>query len=516
MKRWPFFLPFLFGIAPVLTLFASNAGQAAFSETLLPMGATLALTLLLWPVGRALFRTSLRANVALAIFWWVIFAYGHVASVIGRFPIAGHNPANAKFFLPLTGIALALVFVALRRARREPLLLARVLLIVVIAMLAASLVTIVRTGLSRKPFAITTVQPDEPLRAGHVVRKPDIFYIIFDRFGSNATLTERYGVDLTPMLDHLRSRGFYIAGDSRANYLVTAQSLASSLNMMHLLPLSDAVGRTSSDWLPVFELLGDFRLQRFLAQQGYRYVHIGPGWTPTAKNRFADENVAFATVPEFSMMLVSTTAIYPVLYRMGVGNPDLEKHRRVQYQLDVLSKLPAREPEPLFVFAHFLVPHGPFVFNRDGSYRRPEVAHVHDEATNFVEQVAYLDGRIRVLVDSLLAGYPSKNPPVIVIQGDEGPYPTRTQPHEFQWESATDEEFSEKMRVLNAIHAPGCEEKLYPSMTPVNTFRIVLNHYFGTQLELLPDRSYSYRDLKRLYDFFDVTERIDAVPAGGD
>ena len=51
-------------------------------------------------------------------------------------------------------------------------------------------------------------------------------------------------------------------------------------------------------------------------------------------------------------------------------------------------------------------------------------------------------------------------------------------------------------------------------MTPVNTFRIVLNAYFGTQLAMLPDRSYSYRDLAHLYDFFDVTDRVNAVAVG--
>jgi hypothetical protein len=124
-----------------------------------------------------------------------------------------------------------------------------------------------------------------------------------------------------------------------------------------------------------------------------------------------------------------------------------------------------------------------------------------------------LETRIPALVDSLLAGYAPENPPVIVIQGDEGPYPQRTQPHEFEWETATNEEFSEKMRILNAIYAPGCEDRLYPSMTPVNTFRLLLNCYFGTRLEPLADRSYSYRDQRRLYDFFEVTDRIDAIAA---
>ena len=516
MKRWHLALPFLFAVAPVLTLYASNSGQAAFSETLLPIGIALTLTLVLLPLGAWLFRGSLRAAVGLSVFWWVFFSYGHVASIIGKFPIAGHNPANYKFLLPVTCVALAVGAARLRRDPRQPILLARVLLVVVLAMLGASLVTVARVGAARKPFDPASVLPHESLAAEHVIRKPDIYYIIFDRFASNVTLTQRYGYDNTPLLDYLRARGFFVADDSRANYLVTAQSLASSLNMAHLLPLSDVVGRESTDWLPVFELLADYRLQRFLAGQGYRYVHIGPKWNPTATNRHADENVHFSTVPEFTMMLVSTTAAYPVLYRLGIDNPDREKYERVQYQLDVLAGLPAREPEPLFVFAHILVPHGPYVFNHDGTYRLPAIAHVHDEPTNFVEQVGYLDGRIRALVDSLLAGYSPDNPPVIVIQGDEGPYPTRTQPHTFQWETATNEEMSEKMRILNAIYAPGCEERLYASMTPVNTFRIVLNTYFGTRLEMLPDRSYSYKNLQRLYDFFDVTDRVNAVAAAGD
>jgi hypothetical protein len=152
------------------------------------------------------------------------------------------------------------------------------------------------------------------------------------------------------------------------------------------------------------------------------------------------------------------------------------------------------------------------VFNADGSYRVPKVAHAHNEAENFREQALFISGRIESVVDTILAAYGPDNPPVIVIQGDEGPYPTRTQPHNFDWTTATDDEINEKMRILNAVYAPGCESQMHPALTPVNTFRIVLNHYFGTNLPLLPDRSYSYRDLQHLYDFIDVTERIERFP----
>jgi hypothetical protein len=511
MRRWLFSLPFLFAVAPVVALYASNVGQAAPSDLALPTGAMLALTLFLLPLATRVFASGVRAAVALSIFWWVVFSYAHATAVVGRLSIAGHNPGDPRLQLPVTALALALGGVALRRARREPLALARLLGVVVLAMLAVSIVRIARVDAARQPFALASVLPAERLAAGRVTRTPDVFYIIFDRFGSSATLKNRYGHDSGPFLDQLRARGFFVADDSRANYLVTAQSLASSLNMAHLLPLSDVVGRRSRDWLPVFELLDDHRLGRFLVGQGYRYVHIGSVWEPTARNRLADANVPYATVPEFTTMLVTTTAFHPILYRLGVVNEPRTKYRRVREQLDTLAALPGRDRRPLFVFAHFLVPHGPYVFNRDGTFREPDVAHAHDEPTNFVEQVAWLEGRVVALVDSLLAAYPPSQPPVIVIQGDEGPYPARTQPHAFDWQAATDHELSEKMRILNAIYAPQCRDRLYAAMTPVNTFRLLLNCYFGTQLEPLPDRSYSYRDLGRLYDFFDVTERVDSV-----
>jgi hypothetical protein len=65
------------------------------------------------------------------------------------------------------------------------------------------------------------------------------------------------------------------------------------------------------------------------------------------------------------------------------------------------------------------------------------------------------------------------------------------------------------MRILDAIYAPGCTDSLPQRMTPVNTFRILFNCLFDTGLEMLPDRSYTYRDLTHLYDFIEVTDRLD-------
>jgi hypothetical protein len=62
---------------------------------------------------------------------------------------------------------------------------------------------------------------------------------------------------------------------------------------------------------------------------------------------------------------------------------------------------------------------------------------------------------------------------------------------------------------MNAYYFPDNRGKqyLYDSISPVNTFRVILNAYFGEHLELLPDRSY-YSNYVMPFDFLDVTDRV--------
>ncbi len=64
-------------------------------------------------------------------------------------------------------------------------------------------------------------------------------------------------------------------------------------------------------------------------------------------------------------------------------------------------------------------------------------------------------------------------PPIIVMHGDHG---------------LRDEN---RLQILNAYYLPaGGRKALYPTISPVNSFRVVFNECFGTRFELLPDLSY--------------------------
>ena len=152
---------------------------------------------------------------------------------------------------------------------------------------------------------------------------------------------------------------------------------------------------------------------------------------------------------------------------------------RVLSMIETLKEIPAREGS-YFVFAHFVIPHPPYSFGADGEWLEINVytASYEEIARAYLNQVEYISREILAILDVIQQE--SDTPPIIIVQGDHGPPPDLTNDPAI------------KMPILNAYYLPGVdpEQALYPSISPVNSFRVVLDRYFGANLPLLEDRSY--------------------------
>ena len=77
------------------------------------------------------------------------------------------------------------------------------------------------------------------------------------------------------------------------------------------------------------------------------------------------------------------------------------------------------------------------------------------------------------------------------------------------WTKLSDKALQTHMGILNAYFLPEVKKDKLPSfITPVNTFRLIFNRYFGTTLPFLEDKSYIIRDTDHPYVFIDVTDRL--------
>jgi hypothetical protein len=343
---------------------------------------------------------------------------------------------------------------------------------------------------------------------------PDIYYIILDGYASERTLEKYFDYDNTEFREYLKEKGFYVAERSRANYLSTHNSLASSLNLDYLHALVPNLDPDTRGRNVFHKLIEDNVVQAFLKGQGYTYIHSGSWWWPTRRNPHADVDINYLPAPPSLLWLARRhTLLQPFVYkpRNPILSFDEQQWRRVNHKFARLAET-IQLDSPKFVFAHFLVPHGPYIIDADGSRLLEELRAQRTPRQNYVNQLIATNAKVKQVIDILVAD--REHPSIILLQSDHGPLLQLAEEdlEALDWRTTPTAGVDERSGILNAFYLPDAEEEelLYPSLSPVNSFRIVFNEYFDTQLALLPDWVFAHESRHRQYSFFDVTEALQA------
>ncbi len=490
MKKAPAVHPFLFAVFPILALYAYNIKSipVPLGELAGPLAVSLACAAVLFLAFRAAFKDPAKAGllVSLLLLWFLSF--GHIA---GQVAVWTEGIFNRSLFFA-TAILVGLIAFLVVRSRRDFGGLTRVLNVVSATLVILNLASAAQT-LARRPRVV--VDPEVKVSRQTSVR-PNIYYIVFDAYTRADILEEVFSFDNSGFLSGLEARGFVVAGRSYANYNLTHQSLASSLNFTLLDVIAKDIGGASSDREPLFGMIRENRAMAFLKGQGYKLVTVSSSIEPT-DIRSVDRYFGFArSESEFRTVLLNTTPL-PLFFRRGQDGSSYDVHRkRILNAFRALEEAP-REKGPFFLFVHIMSPHPPFVFGPNGEPVEPDYlfsmvdadrlhggaeAAVRDYIVRYREQLAFLNKKILEAVDALLSRSPE--PPIIILQGDHGSraYADLDRPEASY--------FRENLAILNAYHLPGDGRALvYPGLSPVNTFRVIFKHYFGAELELLEDRS---------------------------
>lgn len=482
----PFFLIF-FASYPVLYLLAWNIREVEWQIVIRPLGVSLFLLLFFLVVFQVLIRDWGKSSLLTLIVFLLLFSYGHVLNLYLTFTTIGKP--NRILLVGYLVIFLFSFWWFLFK-QKDSTKVFPWLNFVSLVLIAVTIFQIVSYQISERE----TMSSTGILSISDTEQLPDIYYIILDGYNREDLLNEM-GYDNSEFIEFLRSRGFYVADCSRSNYRKTMLSVASVLNMDYVYNYLPNDGNEDTDSDLVIKSIRENRVRAELKNIGYTDIAFNMGykwatWWDADQylpkyNRYTSYLVDPA-LNSFEIMFIRTTLLKP-LFDKNVFNINTESnlffeywghYERVHYILNKLSEL-VTEPGPKLVYVHLIVPHSPYIFLPDGSYD-PSVIEGSDlddrkaqTQQGYLNNIAFINNRMEVIIDDILQH--SEKPPIILLQADH---------------SLAPDNHPQRFDILNAYYLPGVDEGvLYPTITPVNSFRVVFNQYFGADFLRIEDTS---------------------------
>lgn len=500
-RPW-YFHPILFGIYPIIALLAANISQIRPEAAVRPLLISLALAVVIYLLALLSFRNKSIAAISSTLLYLLFYSYGHVYQLIEGKQIAGLDIGRHRFLGVIwLGILAFGLWIVCKKAKKAPSF-NQLLNFVSIVLIVLPLFQIGNFEINAANVAANAnkLQPKSIITSSgaklNTETLPDVYYIILDGYSRDDVLKQLYGYDNSQFLNDLRSLGFVIPDCTQSNYARTALSISSALHMDYVQNFSPLIkqGDQSLD-MPVYhDYIKHSPVRSHLAEFGYKMVAFETGYF---WNEVTDADVYIVAndnplekvkqgkdVSEFEVMFLRTTAFRTIMEleskftRNIVSNirtPEEKHHDQVIFAFDQLAEVPLI-PGKKFVYAHIVAPHAPFVFSPDGRY-------ISTGADNpgYLNAITYVNSRMISIVKSIIEKSPV--PPVIIIQGDHG------------WDE------NHRMPILNAYYLPdGGTKNIYPTISPVNSFRTIFNLYFGDAFPILKDVSY-FSDGIKPYDF---------------
>jgi len=525
------FHPLLLSIYPIVHLYARNLVLIPIENTFRILAVTLAFALFFLAAFKIILKDWALAGVLSSLLVVLFYTFGHAANAIEAWTLNLQITFDVSilgwiWLAALLVISLLAIKFGLPEQTTPLLNIVAMALVIVPAISIASYATAVGGSVSADEAKLSILRGEQEAEAGmSQVAGPDIYFIILDGYQRADTLLDSYGYDNSAFTEGLQERGFYLASSSRSNYLNTNYSLNTSLNLVYYHEFPDQILLNSK-----YDLQTNY-VSDFLRREGYEIVVFDSGSDDT-NDQYADIFVTPTSsqvegdqlINPFEQLLLRTTAA-ALLFQgssldAGPGdasdvfakavNQELAQRRElITHAFGSLAEYGANGGEQL-LFSHIFLPHFPFLYGPDREelqyHQNLNLYWYEVEPENYIEyynyQLDYLNQAVLDAVDEILAA--SEGPVVIVVQSDHGDRKL------INFDEPTNAGVDARSAILNAIYySDGDYESLYQSVTPVNTFRLIFNHWFGTDYPLLPDRTF-FHEPSVSTPFNEVPEFVDA------
>jgi hypothetical protein len=482
---------FLIFFVSLLFIYNENANQLNVIEIVRPLLSGLFLLLFLGVLIFIIFRSKQKTAALLFVLCLVFILYGHVLNLLNASPLL--SLAKHRVLSPIALILIVFFILEIRKQEDKVVEGNNKIITLVLIFLFIYNFSIFLNGyfLSQIRF--------EPRKSGLIIshvpplsntQLPDIYWIILDGYERKDVLLDKLNFDNSDFYEKLEDRGFVIPNCTMSNYSLTALSLSTAINMDYIenLTLKPLTKKGKLEYKVFFDLLSNSEMKRLLSIYGYKTVAFDTGYKFTRLTNvdyfisLDDKSLIYGifhpVLSNFEEMYLETTIIQIVFdapipvqhaFQKVLIDSSKDKYDLLQNGFNKLEEVPMINGRK-FVFAHLLPTHSPFVQSPTNDY-----VLYGDSDEGYLNSIIATNSRIIEIIDSIIQNSP--NPPVIIIQGDHGMN-------------------SQNTKILNAYYLPGINSEMIPKdISPVNSFRLVLNSYFGFKLPLLDNVSYFSSDL---------------------
>jgi hypothetical protein len=484
-----FFIPLFF----VLHGYNENFGLISFGDCLLLLVTYWAGTIIVYFATWLLYRNHLKASLLTAALLCIFFLFGTLQDFLKTYL---HTISRYQIILPAIFIAICCLAIYLKKSGRRFNRVTFFLNILMAIYLSVDFVDFTWKSLHPNEDKLSIYGEGKKYNYSpcNDCKNPDIYFLLFDEFSSTENLKQNFQYDNSELDSFLLKRGFSIQVHSHTNYNFTYYSMASMLNLNYISGIKDVQSLTSQDNNRCTDLIRNSEVIRFLSSRKYEIVNysifdlagspalIRSEFFPPKTRLITDQTLFNRVMRDVGWHLYSVLIKFKWLSRNNLYE-NLNNNNEI---LNLLIRESGRKIKtPRFVYAHFLMPHPPFYFDKNSRMRDEKILSLErnvDHIDSYVGYIPYTTGKVKELIDTIEKN--TNNKAVIILMGDHG-YRAMTNPefHNYYYEN------------LNAVYFPDQDYRLMTdSINGVNQFRAIFNTLFKQNLPLLKDSTIFLKD----------------------
>ncbi len=472
---FPILAPLLFGMYPVLHYYTRNVELVLLPSLLRMLGLYFVVILIIYGIALLFCRfDGIKAALASSVFLLFVNTYGIVFDFL-----LTNDLIKIKHYTLLPVYALAGFYLAwlATRLRKDIALTAwRVVTVIFLGFSVYNIARIIPAEINKARLQHVDTPVAAPVQTSPDGTYPDIYYLVFDEFAGFKPMREYWHTpEVDPFVAMLKEKGFFVAEDSHSSGTSTLHQMSIRLNYTEYPDIPDQ----SETY---YKAIAYNKVMALAKSRGYTTVAFDEiSWSyqaiPTIQADYLYELDPKETsnlgliFDDFGMLITDKTMVYAFSDLYKLENFGYTPHRNMliftSERLADMSDIPS----PKFIYSHLMIPHRPYLYDRDGKELYPDNYRDWDYYEGYW---AYSLGLIEEMVDHILEDADPENPPVIILQSDHGArYRVSSYPKEYL------------TSILFAMYLPGYDySKIPQDVNPVNTFPIVFNHYLGENIPL--------------------------------